>query len=161
MSDPSQSLVARLSEMRLADARRLERRIARARAQHAPPEQWTALATEVAAATARHAARVASRPAFTYPLELPVSARAEDIAAAIRAHPVVIVCGETGSGKTTQLPKICIDAGRGARGLIGHTQPRRIAARAVASRIARRRTKCVHSLTGAEAIRRSGVHSST
>ena len=55
---------------------------------------------------------------------------------AIRAHPVVIVCGETGSGKTTQLPKICLAAGRGERGLIGHTQPRRIAARAVATRIA-------------------------
>ena len=122
--------------MRLADARRLKGRIARARERHASPEQWAALAAEVAAATARHAARVASRPAFAYPPELPVSARAADIAAAIRAHPVVIVCGETGSGKTTQLPKICIDAGRGARGLIGHTQPRRIAARAVASRIA-------------------------
>ncbi len=122
--------------MRLADARRLKGRIARARERHAAPEQWAALAAEVAAATARYAARVASRPAFAYPPELPVSARAADIAAAIRAHPVVIVCGETGSGKTTQLPKICIDAGRGARGLIGHTQPRRIAARAVASRIA-------------------------
>ncbi len=136
MPDPAQSLAARLSEMRLADARRLKGRIARARERRASPEQWAALAAEVAAATARHAARVASRPAFAYPPELPVSARAADIAAAIRAHPVVIVCGETGSGKTTQLPKICIDAGRGARGLIGHTQPRRIAARAVASRIA-------------------------
>ena len=136
MPDPAQSLAARLSEMRLADARRLKGRIARARERHASPEQWAALAAEVAAATARYAARVASRPAFAYPPELPVSARAADIAAAIRAHPVVIVCGETGSGKTTQLPKICIDAGRGARGLIGHTQPRRIAARAVASRIA-------------------------
>ena len=62
--------------------------------------------------------------------------RADDIARAIREHQVVIVCGETGSGKTTQLPKICLDAGRGERGLIGHTQPRRIAARAVAARIA-------------------------
>ncbi len=62
--------------------------------------------------------------------------RADEIAAAIRAHPVVIVSGETGSGKTTQLPKICLAAGRGERGLIGHTQPRRIAARAVATRIA-------------------------
>ncbi|HEY5365554.1 MAG TPA: ATP-dependent RNA helicase HrpA, partial [Casimicrobiaceae bacterium] len=71
-----------------------------------------------------------------YPPELPVAQRADDIAAAIRAHPVVIVSGETGSGKTTQLPKICLAAGRGERGLIGHTQPRRIAARAVAERIA-------------------------
>jgi len=80
--------------------------------------------------------RRANLPRPTYPEELPVVARREEIARAIAANPIVIVCGETGSGKTTQLPKICIDAGRGARGLIGHTQPRRIAARAVASRIA-------------------------
>src|SRR5438128_5066011 len=71
-----------------------------------------------------------------YPEELPVSQRREELAAAIRDHQVVIVCGETGSGKTTQLPKICLDLGRGIQGLIGHTQPRRIAARATASRIA-------------------------
>jgi ATP-dependent helicase HrpA len=136
MPDPAASLTARLAEMRLADARRLKSRLARARERQPSPEQWAALVAEVDAATARYAARVASRPSFAYPPELPVAARAGEIAAAIRAHPVVIVCGETGSGKTTQLPKICIDAGRGARGLIGHTQPRRIAARAVASRIA-------------------------
>jgi ATP-dependent helicase HrpA len=82
------------------------------------------------------AARAAGKPRFTYPAELPVAQRADDIAAAIREHPVVIVSGATGSGKTTQLPKICLAAGRGERGLIGHTQPRRIAARAVAARIA-------------------------
>jgi ATP-dependent helicase HrpA len=71
-----------------------------------------------------------------YPPELPVAQRADEIAAAIRGHQVVIVCGETGSGKTTQLPKICLAIGRGERGLIGHTQPRRIAARTVANRIA-------------------------
>ena len=74
---------------------------------------------------------------ITYPAELPVSARRDDIAAAIRDHQVVIVAGETGSGKTTQLPKICLELGRGGDGLlIGHTQPRRIAARSVAERIA-------------------------
>ncbi len=78
---------------------------------------------------------------ITYPAELPVSARRDDIAAAIRDHQVVIVAGETGSGKTTQLPKICLELGRGAGPaeggkLIGHTQPRRIAARSVAERIA-------------------------
>src|SRR5690349_11636927 len=73
---------------------------------------------------------------ITYPAELPVSARRDDIAAAIRDHQVVIVAGETGSGKTTQLPKICLELGRGQDKLIGHTQPRRIAARSVAERIA-------------------------
>ena len=82
------------------------------------------------------AARLAARPAIAYDDELPVSARRGEIAEAIRKHQVVIVCGETGSGKTTQLPKICLELGRGAHGLIGHTQPRRIAARATAARIA-------------------------
>jgi ATP-dependent helicase HrpA len=72
----------------------------------------------------------------SYPPELPVSQRKDDIAAAIRDNQVVIVAGETGSGKTTQLPKICLELGRGVTGQIGHTQPRRIAARAVAQRIA-------------------------
>ena len=73
---------------------------------------------------------------ITYPPELPVSQRRKEIAAAIRDHQVVIVAGETGSGKTTQIPKICLELGRGQSGLIGHTQPRRIAARSVAERIA-------------------------
>jgi ATP-dependent helicase HrpA len=75
-------------------------------------------------------------PEITYPPALPVSQRKDEIAAAIRDHQVVIVAGETGSGKTTQLPKICLELGRGTTGQIGHTQPRRIAARAVAERIA-------------------------
>ncbi|HEY1485088.1 MAG TPA: ATP-dependent RNA helicase HrpA [Micromonosporaceae bacterium] len=81
-------------------------------------------------------ARRESVPAITYPSDLPVSQKKDDIAAAIRDHQVVIVAGETGSGKTTQLPKICLELGRGITGLIGHTQPRRIAARTVADRIA-------------------------
>lgn len=85
------------------------------------------------AAAARAAAEV---PPIHYPPELPVSARREDIAAAVRDHQVVVVAGETGSGKTTQLPKILLDLGRGRAGQIGHTQPRRIAARSVAERIA-------------------------
>ena len=84
----------------------------------------------------KYNARLANLPKPSYPMELPVSGKKEQIAAAIRQHQVVIVCGETGSGKTTQLPKICLELGRGVAGLIGHTQPRRIAARSVASRIA-------------------------
>ncbi len=80
--------------------------------------------------------RRANLPRPTYPDELPIVARREDIARAIAENPVVIVCGETGSGKTTQLPKICLELGRGVAGMIGHTQPRRIAARTVAMRIA-------------------------
>ena len=75
-------------------------------------------------------------PAVSYPEELPVSARREDLLAAIRDHQVVVVAGETGSGKTTQLPKMCLELGRGVRGMIAHTQPRRLAARTVAERIA-------------------------
>ncbi|MDP2241413.1 MAG: ATP-dependent RNA helicase HrpA [Burkholderiales bacterium] len=80
--------------------------------------------------------RLRNLPQPTYPEELPVVARREEIARAITANQVVIVCGETGSGKTTQLPKICLELKRGVTGLIGHTQPRRIAARTVAARIA-------------------------
>ena len=75
-------------------------------------------------------------PPVSFPEELPVSGRRVEIAAALAAHQVIIVCGETGSGKTTQLPKICLQLGRGQRGLIGHTQPRRIAATSTAKRIA-------------------------
>ncbi|HWV17015.1 MAG TPA: ATP-dependent RNA helicase HrpA [Rhodocyclaceae bacterium] len=81
-------------------------------------------------------ARLAARPAISYDEALPVTQKRAEIAAAIQKHQVVVVCGETGSGKTTQLPKICLELGRGTAGLIGHTQPRRIAARATATRIA-------------------------
>ncbi|MDC5697528.1 ATP-dependent RNA helicase HrpA [Intrasporangium calvum] len=87
------------------------------------------------ALAARRAARAGLVPPITYPEQLPVVDRRDDIAAAIRDHQVVVIAGETGSGKTTQLPKICLELGRGLDGVIGHTQPRRIAARAVAERL--------------------------
>ncbi|SHL34167.1 ATP-dependent helicase HrpA [Halomonas cupida] len=81
-------------------------------------------------------ARRAQRVTLEYPEALPVAARRDDILAALAEHQVVVVAGETGSGKTTQLPKLCIELGLGRRGLIGHTQPRRLAARSVATRLA-------------------------
>src|SRR6187399_413739 len=108
----------------------------------------TALATKIAASAAARAARAASVPKISYPEELPISANRDEIRRAIEKHAVVILCGETGSGKTTQLPKICLEAGRGVAGVIGHTQPRRIAARAVASRIAEEMNTPLGQLVG-------------
>ena len=96
----------------------------------------------------RRARRQASIPPLEYPESLPVSARHQEIADAIAKHQVVLVCGETGSGKTTQLPKICLQAGRGIAGMIGHTQPRRIAARAVAARLAEEMNSDLGALVG-------------
>jgi ATP-dependent helicase HrpA len=90
----------------------------------------------VDAAESRVARRRSSVPAVRYPEELPIVQRRDEIAEAIRDHQVVIVAGETGSGKTTQLPKLCLELGRGVRGAIGHTQPRRLAARTVSQRVA-------------------------
>jgi ATP-dependent helicase HrpA len=90
----------------------------------------------IAESRARRERRAERRPETATPADLPIAAHADRIAEAVREHPVVIVAGETGSGKSTQLPKICLEAGRGQRGLIGCTQPRRIAARSVARRVA-------------------------
>ena len=84
----------------------------------------------------------------TYPEELPISAAREEIVAAIRAHRVVIVAGDTGSGKSTQLPKMCLEAGRGAKRLIGCTQPRRLAATSVAQRVAEELGPAAANLVG-------------
>jgi ATP-dependent helicase HrpA len=84
----------------------------------------------------RRLARIQQLSVIEYPADLPVVARRKELAQAIEKHQVIIVCGETGSGKTTQLPKICLSLGRGVLGVIGHTQPRRVAARSVAARIA-------------------------
>ncbi|BBL76069.1 ATP-dependent RNA helicase HrpA [Methylomagnum ishizawai] len=122
------------------DQHRLRRTLDRLRADAksgkdiaAPLEE---LQTRLAESVAAREARANSVPKLEYPEDLPVSEKRQDILEAILNHQVVIVCGETGSGKTTQLPKICLEAGRGVSGFIGHTQPRRIAARSVANRIA-------------------------
>jgi ATP-dependent helicase HrpA len=91
---------------------------------------------ELSASAQRRKARLESLAAIEFPPDLPVVGKRDELARAIRDNQVVIVCGETGSGKTTQLPKICLTLGRGVLGCIGHTQPRRVAARSVASRIA-------------------------
>ncbi|MBL7491128.1 ATP-dependent RNA helicase HrpA [Frankia sp. AgB1.9] len=132
-------LSARLPALMLRDGHRLARRLdairhdadaeARARAIHAVTD-------DVETAEIRIVLRRDAVPALKYPAELPVSQRKDEILAAIRDNQVVIVAGETGSGKTTQIPKICLELGRGITGLIGHTQPRRLAARTVADRIA-------------------------
>jgi ATP-dependent helicase HrpA len=132
-------LLARLPELMSRDQQRLGRRLDGVR-KIRKPEAREAVYREIAeqfdAAEARVALRRAGVPAIDYPAALPVSQKKDEILAAIRDHQVVIVAGETGSGKTTQIPKICLELGRGVRGLIGHTQPRRIAARTVAERIA-------------------------
>jgi ATP-dependent helicase HrpA len=129
----------RLAQLSLREAHRLGRRLEGAR-KIRKPEARAAVLAEIAAEVDKAEARLAERasrvPAITYPQALPVSQKKDAIAEAIRDHQVVIVAGETGSGKTTQIPKICMELGRGVRGMIGHTQPRRIAARTVAERVA-------------------------
>jgi ATP-dependent helicase HrpA len=130
----------RLRALTLTDEARLGSRLHRARSQRDAGRRARDLAkitADIETAEVRVQTRVQARPtSIGYPPELPVSQRADDIATAIRDHQVIVLAGETGSGKTTQLPKICLDLGRGVHGMIGHTQPRRIAARSVAERIA-------------------------
>jgi ATP-dependent helicase HrpA len=129
-------LRAELDAAMSVDQARLRARIDRLQRRAVASAEIEAVSRAVAASCARAAARAAAVPQVSYPPELPISERRDDIAQAMREHPVVIVCGATGSGKTTQLPKICLELERGVRGLIGHTQPRRIAARSVAARLA-------------------------
>ncbi|MYS11409.1 DEAD/DEAH box helicase, partial [Streptomyces sp. SID6041] len=139
MSTSFAALQSVLAEVSLRDSHRLGRRLEGAR-RIRKPEARAAVLDEIAAEAAKAKERVDGRasrvPAVTYPEQLPVSQKKDEILEAIRDHQVVIVAGETGSGKTTQIPKICLELGRGVRGMIGHTQPRRIAARTVAERVA-------------------------
>lgn len=131
-SPSREDLFAALENVSLAEARSFRRRLKKARA----PKALQEIGAEIHAAAERVALTDAAVPTISYPDALPVTARKDDIAEAIRDNQVVIIAGETGSGKTTQIPKICLELGRGRRGFIGHTQPRRIAARTVAERIA-------------------------
>lgn len=134
------ALTESLSHVMLRDQERLSRRVAglRRRQREKKPidRGLNEVEREVDKAKQLLAQREALRVTLDYPAELPVVERREDILAAIRDHQVVVVAGETGSGKTTQLPKMCLELGRGRKGLIGHTQPRRLAARSVAGRLA-------------------------
>lgn len=139
MSTSFADLQTLLTEVSLRDAQRLGRRLEGSRRIRKPEARQSVL-DEIAAEAEKAALRTRRRgeavPAVSYPEQLPVSQKKDTILEAIRDHQVVIVAGETGSGKTTQIPKICMELGRGVRGMIGHTQPRRIAARTVAERVA-------------------------
>jgi len=134
------NLFTALDECMLADRRRLRKRLhglqRREKSGKPVDRGLTEVAHAIEVSRTRREHRLAALPAPSYPESLPVSAKRVAIAAAIEEHQVVVVAGETGSGKTTQLPKICLELGRGVAGVIGHTQPRRIAARSVAARIA-------------------------
>jgi len=127
--------LADLDGLTIEDRRRLGRRLSAVRRRGGSERELAELERAVERARAHRAARAAAVPALSYPEELPISARRHELAAAIAGNQVVVVAGETGSGKTTQLPKICLGIGRGVEGMIGHTQPRRIAARTVAERL--------------------------
>ncbi len=138
-SSEVRDLRARLDELTAADAHRLGRRLEGVRGARDPRRRAAVLqqvGAEIETAAARADRRRAVRPYLDYPEALPVSQARETILAAVRDHQVVVLAGETGSGKTTQLPKMLLELGYGRRGWIGHTQPRRIAARSVAERLA-------------------------
>ncbi|HEY0942173.1 MAG TPA: ATP-dependent RNA helicase HrpA [Steroidobacter sp.] len=129
-----------LPHTRFADRPRLSRELDRLFARRTPPAQADAAVEKLSqaiAASVAHVERLKSLPLrLDYDPALPISAHRDEIAKALQTNQVAVVCGATGSGKTTQLPKICMEAGRGTFGMIGHTQPRRIAARAIANRLA-------------------------
>jgi len=119
----------------IVDRHRLRRQLDQLR-RNPDDDRLAQLTDRINASVQRAADRRARRPELTYPDDLPITQHREAIVGAIRDHPVVVICGDTGSGKSTQLPKLCLEAGQGVHGIIGHTQPRRIAARSLATRIA-------------------------
>ncbi|TCT88765.1 ATP-dependent RNA helicase HrpA [Pseudomonas sp. LP_4_YM] len=128
-------LLQNLDHAMIADRHRLRRQLheLRKRPDEAKLAQW---AERVQASCAQVTARQQSVPLVRYDDSLPIAAKRDEIKKALAEHQVLVIAGETGSGKTTQLPKICLELGRGSHGLIAHTQPRRIAARSVAARVA-------------------------
>ena len=145
-------LRARVDGLTPADRRSFLRRLAGAAKIDAPARRKAAIET-IAADLSRVEARVARRRAavpekFTYPADLPITEHLDELGEVIRTNQVVIVSGETGSGKSTQIPKLCLELGRGVDGFIGHTQPRRIAARSIAERIAEETGTRVGGLVG-------------
>lgn len=135
------SLIKELESCQHSDAFRLARKIRELENAKLSEAKRSAreknLKTEIEKSQARCLARASGIPKnLNFPTELPVSGRAEEIAALLKQHQVIVIAGDTGSGKTTQIPKICLQAGFGRRGVIGHTQPRRLAAVSVANRIA-------------------------
>nr|WP_220756661.1 ATP-dependent RNA helicase HrpA [Shewanella colwelliana] len=140
LNSPSHPLSnAFLKQCYQADAARIRRRLYRLNKQtdaEKKSQEVAKLEQLAIEAAAKVEQRRSNRPTINYPEELPISQKRDEIARAIAGNQVVIIAGETGSGKTTQLPKICLELGLGTRGLIGHTQPRRLAARSVASRVA-------------------------
>ncbi len=139
VQNTDKNLRAALKDCMIRDRFRLSKRIqgaARIRNADAKHKVFDEIALDMAKSMQVAQLREANRPTINYPQQLPVSQKKDDIAEAIKHNQVVIVAGETGSGKTTQLPKICLELGLGKFGTIGHTQPRRLAARSVSNRIA-------------------------
>ena len=132
--DQLQSL---LPSTMIADRHRLRQRLSGlGRAGLPAPEALAAVSAAIERSAERRRQRAASAPRPAFAQDLPILAARAEIADAIGKHQTIVICGQTGSGKSTQLPQICLDLGRGQAGFIGHTQPRRIAARTLAARIA-------------------------
>ena len=131
------TLQKNLDQAMQADRHRLRRQLHELQKQTPQAEATLAQWLErFQASVAKVEARRQSIPAIRYDDALPIAAKRDEIKKALQEHQVLVIAGETGSGKTTQLPKICLELGRGVHGLIGHTQPRRLAARSVATRVA-------------------------
>ena len=136
MNDVNKQLALLIKQCMLFDRFRFTKKLKALSKNKESTKQLENLKKQIAQSIQQAETRASTKPIPGFPENLPINQRQEDICKAIDEHQVVILCGETGSGKTTQLPKLCLKMGRGTYGMIGHTQPRRIAARSVASRIA-------------------------